>query len=78
MNMPIRVPRWKEGTGVGVAICAGVGAGIYKDIAEGVATLVQPEREVEPSAPLSRQYEAVYAAWIKMRETLNIIPASFF
>ena len=78
LNLPVRVPRWREGTGVGTAICAGVGAGIYKDIAEGVSTLVQPECVVEPTPALSEQYKQVYASWIRTRETLNTIQPSPF
>jgi sugar (pentulose or hexulose) kinase len=78
MNIPVRVPRWKEGSGVGTAICAGVGAGIYRNMDEGVAALVHLESNVEPIESLCRQYATVYDAWIKTRETLTAIPASFF
>lgn len=78
MNIPVRVPRWKEGSGVGTAICAGIGAGVYRNMDEGVAALVHMEREVEPVDSLRQQYAAVYASWISTRESLTALPARFF
>lgn len=75
MRVPVSVPRWKEGTAVGAAVCAGVGAGVYRDFAEGVRALVKPDREVAPDPQLAKVYRAHYRKWMKAREALGGLPA---
>lgn len=58
MNLPVVVPVYKEGTALGAAICAGVGAGAYSDFQQGVQALVKTERVTEPDAGVVEQYNS--------------------
>jgi autoinducer 2 (AI-2) kinase len=64
-NLPIRVPECREGTGVGCAICAGIGAGEFKDFADGVKSMVHIERVFEPDPQISSKYKSQYKRWLK-------------
>jgi autoinducer-2 kinase len=63
VGMPVRVPVVKESTALGAAICAGIGAGIYRDMADVTGELVRFERTFEPSADARRAYDESYATW---------------
>ncbi|MCL4560334.1 MAG: FGGY family carbohydrate kinase [Chloroflexi bacterium] len=76
LQMPVKVPVLKEGTAVGAAICAGVGAGVYRDFAEGVQALVHTGCLIEPDSRLSRQYRNFYNRWTKTRLALANLAAS--
>jgi autoinducer 2 (AI-2) kinase len=64
-NLPIRVPECREGTGVGCAICAGIGAGEFKNFADGVKSMVHIERVFEPDPQISSKYKSQYKRWLK-------------
>lgn len=61
----IRVPRWREGSGVGAAICAGLGAGLYKNLADGQRQLVTIELEIEPDPALVSAYRKLFPEWLR-------------
>jgi autoinducer-2 kinase len=63
VGLPVRVPVVKESTALGAAIYAGIGAGIFRDLAEVTGALVRTERIFEPVAGTRRIYEERYAAW---------------
>jgi autoinducer 2 (AI-2) kinase len=63
MSLPVRVPVVKESTALGAALYAGVGAGLYRDIAEVAGSLVRSERVFEPVAEARRTYDERYATW---------------
>jgi autoinducer 2 (AI-2) kinase len=63
VGLPVHVPVVKESTALGAAICAGVGAGIYRDLAQAAASLLRIERTFEPSAEAHAVYDERYAAW---------------
>ncbi len=69
LGQPIRVPEIPEGTALGAAICAGVGAGLFADLAEGAARLA-PIRTVHPNEENARIYEALYNEWRDLRAAL--------
>ena len=77
MNLPIVVPVHKEGTAVGSAICAGVGAGVYGDFRQGLETLVRIERIAEPTAAVASLYDGLFAKWMDTRRILSQIPSFF-
>jgi len=77
MNMPIVVPAYGEATALGAAICAGVGAGVYDDMRQGIAELVRTDRIVEPQASLAAQYGTLFEKWMQMRTVLAQIPSGF-
>lgn len=77
MGTPIIVPRLAEGSGIGAAICAGVGSGIYTDFSEGVEALAKLRKEIQPEERLSRQYKTFYKRWCKTRSELESLSSSF-
>ncbi|MDU1114858.1 MAG: autoinducer-2 kinase [Clostridium butyricum] len=63
INLPIRVPVVKEATGLGAAILAGYGAGIYSDIAQTAKKLVRWEKTYIPNVENHALYENIYKRW---------------
>jgi autoinducer 2 (AI-2) kinase len=70
LHLPVRVPKIKEGTAVGAAICAGVGGNVFHSFDEGVDALVHIESVVQPDEKLSKQYANFYRRWSKTLEPL--------
>lgn len=66
LGRPVRVSEIPQGTALGAAICAGVGAGLFADLAEGAAHLAHG-RSVLPDEKAARTYEALYAEWRDVR-----------
>ena len=62
-GLPVHVPAVKESTALGAALCAGVGVGLYRDLAEVAGTMVRIERTVEPTPAARDTYDERYAAW---------------
>jgi sugar (pentulose or hexulose) kinase len=77
LNLPVVVPAYSEGTSVGAAICAGVGAGVYGSFREGMEALVRVKRVAEPDVNLVEQYNALFEKWMQVREVLAQIPVGF-
>ncbi len=69
LGRPVRVSEIPEGTALGAAVCAGVGAGLFADPAEGAARLAHI-RTVHPNEENARTYEALYAEWRDLRAAL--------
>jgi autoinducer 2 (AI-2) kinase len=63
VGLPVRVPVVKESTALGAALYAGVGAGLYRDIGEAVASVVRTDRTLEPVPEARRTYDERYGAW---------------
>jgi autoinducer 2 (AI-2) kinase len=63
VGLPVLVPLVKESTALGAALCAGIGVGIYRDLAEVAASVVQIERTFEPEPEARRTYDERYLAW---------------
>jgi autoinducer 2 (AI-2) kinase len=63
LGLPVRVPVVKESTALGAALYAGIGSGLYRDLAEVAGKLVRIERTFEPVAEAHRTYDDRYAAW---------------
>lgn len=62
-GLSVQVPVVKESTALGAAICAGVGAGIYRDLAEAAGSLLRIERTFEPAVEAHAVYDERYATW---------------
>ena len=77
MGTPLIVPRLAEGSGLGAAICAGVGSGLFADFTEGTEALVKVRKEIQPDERLSRQYKTFYKRWCKTRIELESLSSSF-
>jgi autoinducer 2 (AI-2) kinase len=56
----------KESTALGAAICAGVGVGLWNDIAQAAALVAAFERTVQPDLEASAAYRALADEWFKI------------
>ena len=65
LQVTVNVPKQKEGSAVGAAICAGVGAGIFADMQAGVRSLVQTEKVIQPDAAKAAQYQSLFESWME-------------
>jgi autoinducer 2 (AI-2) kinase len=63
LGVAVRVPVVKESTALGAALCAGLGAGLYRDLAEVADRIVRFERTVEPDRAACSAYDEHYARW---------------
>jgi autoinducer-2 kinase len=63
VGLPVRVPVVKESTALGAAIYAGIGAGLYRDLAQVTGALVRFERTFEPDPDARRAYDTSYETW---------------
>jgi autoinducer 2 (AI-2) kinase len=52
-----------EATALGAALCAGVGAGVFADVAEAAASLASNGRTLEPDLDLTERYSEIYSTW---------------
>lgn len=66
LGLPIRVPVVKEATGLGAAILAGYGVGIYKDISKAANELAKLDKTYEPNMENHALYEKLYEPWRKV------------
>lgn len=66
LGIPVRVPVVKEATGLGAAILAGYGVGIYPDISKAVEELVHWDKVYEPNMDNHIIYEKLYEPWRKV------------
>ncbi len=66
LGLKVHVPVVKEATGLGAAILAGCGAGIYPGIAQAAAELVRLDRTYEPDMENHAVYEKLYEPWRKV------------
>jgi autoinducer 2 (AI-2) kinase len=66
IGLPIRVPVVKEATGLGAAILAGYGAGIYSDISKTANELVSFDKTYKPNIENHALYENLYEQWRKV------------
>jgi autoinducer 2 (AI-2) kinase len=62
-GLPVHVPEVKESTALGAALCAGVGIGLYRDLADVSGSMVRIERTVVPDVAAHEIYDERYAAW---------------
>lgn len=63
LGLPVRVPVVKELTALGAALCAGIGGGLYRDLAEVAERTVRFERTFEPAPDATAAYDDHYAEW---------------
>ncbi len=67
-NAPMLVAATPEATALGAAICAGVGAGTFRNLADGAKSLVRT-RQLSPDPEHARVYGELYTDWNRLRET---------
>jgi autoinducer 2 (AI-2) kinase len=68
LGRPVEVSGLSDATSLGAALCGGVGAGVFADLAEGAAVLARTERRHEPRPEVRSFYEDHFAGWQEVRE----------
>ncbi len=63
LNKPVKVPVVKESTALGAAICAGVGAGVYKSFEDAISKVVKFEKTFYPMEEHHTIYSELYNKW---------------
>jgi len=66
LGIPMRIPRVKESTALGAAMLAGVGAGVYADIATAAREVVSFDRTIEPDSSTHNRYLGLYDSWLRV------------
>ncbi len=66
LGLPVRVPRVKESTALGAAIFAGVGAGIFADVASAAQKVVGFEKVLDPDPETHSRYRELYENWTRV------------
>lgn len=70
MGIPVYLPQFSEGSSLGAAICAGIGANVFSDFKEGSSRLVHTKC-VLPDKKRSLEYEQSYNNWISVYQSMN-------
>jgi len=68
---PVEVLQHPEVTLMGVALLAGVGAGVYRDAAEAAASIEIPVARLEPDPGAHRIYEDAFGAFLELAPALR-------
>ena len=74
-NLPVVVPDVSEAPALGCAILAGVGAGAFASIDEGVAAMVRPGRRIVPIPANVACYNEIFARYGALYEALKPLRA---
>lgn len=67
LGMTVDRPTVSEASGLGAAMCAGIGIGEYEDFTEGVKTLVKIHERFEPQEEYRGAYESAYERWLVLQ-----------
>ncbi len=70
-NCEVKTSQSKEGAALGVAILAGVGAGVFASVEEGCEKLVHTDKVQPPVAANVPKYEACYRMYTKLYPALQ-------
>ena len=70
-NRHVETLKTTDAAVVGAAIIAGVGAGIFSDIPEGVTQMVKTDQKYEPIAENVKLYDELYDVFCRMYEGLD-------
>lgn len=68
---PIELTEEKELGCLGAAMCAGIGAGLYKDCNDAVEKCVKIEKIFNPNEELSKLYNEIFEEWKKIYKITN-------
>lgn len=74
-GIPVRVPASPDAPSTGSAVLAGVGAGHFATIDDGIAQMVHPGRLIEPIPANMAQYDAIYARYVALYPALKEVLA---
>ena len=67
----VRISRSPESSALGAAICAGVGAGIFRDFSEGARRLAHERAVLGPQPPMAAKAEQIYANWSSLQQAAS-------
>jgi L-ribulose-5-phosphate 4-epimerase len=67
LGLPVEAARLPECSAVGAAICAGVGAGLYKNVADGAKPFGSAVRCYAPDPARRSAYQSLYDHWLEVR-----------
>ncbi len=71
LGRPVALPRAQEVTALGAAICAAVGAGVYRTIDEAVQRMTGLGAPVQPRPEAAETYRALYPRWRNLVEAVG-------
>lgn len=74
LEVPVKAAE-PHATALGAAICAGVGAGIFKDLSEGAGRFTRVVREYTPQRENAERYKALYVDWHDLLAPLKQVDA---
>jgi autoinducer 2 (AI-2) kinase len=63
LGIPVEVPRVKESTALGAAMFAGIGAGLFPDVAGAAKQVVSRETTIDPHPQTHSRYRELYESW---------------
>ena len=64
----VSLPREPEATALGAALCAGVAAGVFRDLAEAASACVAEAARLAPRPAERDAYAEIYPVWSEVRE----------
>jgi len=74
LGLKVKIPKITEATALGAAMCAGVGAKIYKNLDEASGKLVIWDKEYYPNLENTKIYEKIANKWQKVyKEELKLV-----
>ncbi len=74
LGIPVSVPRVKESTALGAAMFAGIGAGIYPDVAAAAHQVASIETTLDPDPEVHSRYLDLYERWQRVyRAQLGLV-----
>ena len=68
---PVMATRETDGTGIGCAVAAGVGAGLFDSLESGAAHLARFHEPIPPSPSDSELYSRLYRSWRQLYDKLT-------
>jgi xylulokinase len=71
VGKPIEVPEIEEAVVLGAAILAGIGVGVYRDVADAYAQVHRPGRLYEPDQALNARYRQWFAGYESLYPALK-------
>ncbi len=67
VNLPVQLSVTADTTALGAALCAGVGAGVFRDLTEAAQNLAGEVRTLRPADDQARACQDRYDGWQKLR-----------
>jgi len=72
VQIPVEIVDCNETGALGVAIAAGIGAGVYKNYEDAFDVAVKIKAPLQPNAALAATYSKRYAKWWELNKAMEI------